>query len=310
MRVMLALLLLWGSCSVSAAAQVFVPPSLQVDFPAGVSSVDLPARFDKENVMVSATIGTTSTYLALDTGASTMYLDTGFARQLGLTLTNQRGSGSYTTYSAVLPDLVIGPFHLHDVPVFVGPMPQGYVGIRPTGLLGNTFLAQFGVTVDYWNEHVRVVPFASFVPPTEPLMFTLDIRMRGNEPTTSLSIGGAVADNMIVDTGCGCQLLFFDSFGQKNPEAFHTFRGQMQGSTNVRGFASGKYYQIFDVQISNLHFQDFVATLVDNSFKVGDSDGLIGNELLALFTVYLDYADGKIYLVPTDATLRGIAKKH
>lgn len=310
MRVMLALLLLWATASGPAAAQSLPPQGFTVDFPPGITSVDLPARFQREYVMVNATIGSTSTYLGLDSGSSVMYLDTTFARKLGLTLTDVRHAGSSTLYRSVLPELDVGPFHMHDVPVFVGPMPGGAVGIRPSGLLGNTFLSQVSVTIDYWNERVHVVPPATFVPPSAPLMFTLDVRMRENEPTTTVAIGDHVADNVIVDTGCGCELIFFESFSRRNAEAFRIFRGQMQGSTSINGFVSGKYYQVSDVQISNLHFQDFIATLVDDSFAVGGSDGLIGNELLALFTVYLDYAGGKIYLVPTDATLRGIAKKH
>lgn len=308
MRVILALLLLWGSCSALVAAQEFVPPHLIVQFPAGVNALDLPARFDKENVAVRATIGSTSTYFALDSGASANYLDTAFALKLGLTLTNKRvyNNGTYTLYFAVIPELDVGPLQMHDVPVSVGPMPQGMAG-TPNGLLGNPFISQLGVTIDYWNEKVHVVPAGSFVPPVAPLMFVLDVSMHRDEPMVTVSIGKDVADNMIVDTGCSCQLVFFKSFSDHHMEAFRYFRGTGAGTT-VYGLSAAKFYQLYDVNISNLHFQDFIATLQDTS--IGGSDGLIGNELLSLFTVSFDYADGKIYLVPTDATKRGIAPKH
>jgi hypothetical protein len=308
MRMMLALLLLWGSCFASVRAQSAGPPHVTVQFPAGVNAVDLPARFDKENIEVRATIGSTSTYLALDSGASTNYLDTAFALKLGLTLTNKHSynNGTYTVYSAVIPELDVGPLQMHDVPVSVGPMPQGMVG-TPNGLLGNPFISQLGVTIDYWNEQVHVVPAGSFVPPAAPLMFVLDVSMRSDEPMVTVSIGNDVANNMIVDTGCACQLVFFKSFSDHHMGAFRYFKGTGAG-TSVYGLSADKYYQLYDVNITNLHFQDFIATLQDRS--MGGSDGLIGNELLSLFTVSFDYADGKIYLVPTDATKRGIAPKH
>jgi predicted aspartyl protease len=280
---------------------------LLVDFPAGVHTVDLPVQLQDHYFYVRVNIGARGYDFVLDTGASGIFIDPDAARSAGLTLTNATSeviAQRITAYDTIIPEMRIGALRMHDIAAEVAPMPPwGNSTIKPVGLLGFDFLAQLGVTLDYKRGSVHVVSAAEFVPPADPSTYTFDVRLGSGQPTLTVEVNGAVAERVICDTGWGGSLAFFDYFARRYPRAFSSDLGP-GGGYGVGGRFIAERYSFHDVKAGQLHFEDFPGLRIAPENYPQNTDGLIGNNLLSLFTVTLDYAEGRMYLTPTDDTKR------
>ena len=300
---------------VVTAADVAEPVTkrMLVEFPPGVRQVDLPAHTVRNAVFVRVGIGSKEADFELDTGAGGIFIDTAFARELGLSLGNASSTvtaGRYTSYTANVPELRIGVLRMHDINVYVGPLPvaQGAGTVRPVGLLGFDFLAQLGVTIDYQNEIVRVVPAEDYVPPTAPRTSALPIRLGAGVPMVTIAVSDAVAERMIVDTGCSCQLEFFDYFTRRYPDAFRDDVGAVRGF-GVGGSVNGEMFRLHEVVLGPAHFASLLGLRLPPSSYLYEADGLLGNQLLTFFTVGLDYTRGQIYITPNAFGQRGMIRR-
>ncbi len=279
-----------------------------VEFPPGVTRVDLPVRIINHAVYVRVNIGSRAVDFQLDTGASTILVDADFARGLGLQLVNASSEVTarrYTAYNAIVPNLAIGSLHMRDIVVDVGPMPDVHTSdVKPVGLLGFDFLAQLGVTIDYAHAAVSVVPAAAFSPPADPSTYAFDIRIGERVPMVTVKVAGFVAERVFFDTGGAGDLLFFDYFTRRYPQAFSAAEDLgSAGMAGVGGRFAAEIFRLHDVQLGHIHFQDFFALRVPVSAAYDyDADGLIGNDLLSKFVVDLDYTDGRVYLTPSRET--------
>jgi hypothetical protein len=283
---------------------------LLVEFPAGVGRANLPVRIYENNVIVRVNVGSQAADFLLDTGSSSIFVDSDFARRAGLTLTNATSTivaRRYNGYQTVVPEMRIGTLTMHGIVADVGPLP-GYFGpgIKPVGLLGFDFLAQLGVTIDFENGTLSVVPAASFKPPMDRAAYIFDVRLGERVPMVTAKVGGFVAERVLLDTGGSLPLWFFDYFARRYPNAFPASadRGPTTGM-GVGGEFSEELYVLPDVQLGPVHFQNFYALRVPISSAYDDDvDGVIGNVLLSKFIVTLDYTGGTVYLLPTRETQR------
>ncbi len=164
------------------AADVAVPNPRRalVEFPAGVSSVDLPVTFTRGHVDVRVMIGNRGLDLVLDSGASGITIDSAVVRELGLPEFGKRSqvtAGRYTTARTIVPEMRVGALAMHDVAV--QEIPQGwnagnvkevgrFVGYRVVGrgsyegnvdgAIGPEFLQLFTLGFDYGNSRIYLVP--------------------------------------------------------------------------------------------------------------------------------------------------------
>ena len=204
-------------------AELARPPSRRalVAFPDGVTSVELTADF-ADHVYVPVRVGDTEVDFVLDSGASGIVVDTNVAKRAGLRLYGEHAhvvAGRATYARAVAPELHVGPLAMRDV--MVGVIPLGWTGKRGGrigGLLGFDFLAQLGVTIDYAQRRVTVVPGSAYVPPSGPETTALPARFGRGIPLVTASFDGAVAERMGLDTGANGSFLLFDYFTRPNPE--------------------------------------------------------------------------------------------
>lgn len=276
-----------------------------VEFPPDTRRVVLPVRVIGNDVYVRVNIGPRAVDFLLDTGASGIFIDAGVAKTLGLNLTNARSEVTaqrYTTYDSKIPELHVGGLVMRNIAVIVGPMPSFDVGgLRAVGLLGFDFLAQLGVTIDYANQTLTLVPANAYVPPTDPQTYPFTVRLGGGVPMVTVHVDGAVAERMMFDTGWQGDLGFFDYFTRRYPQAFHRDLGP-QLMYGVGGAFSSERFQFQDVKIGPIHFEDFIGLRIPPSSYAYASDGVVGNNLLSKFTVDLDYTGGMVYLTPSSLT--------
>jgi predicted aspartyl protease len=290
-------------------ADLAQPPSRRslVAFPDGVTSAVLPAEFDR-HVYVRVTIAGRGLDFVLDTGASGIVLDTRIARELGLPLHAEHSNviAGRTTYArAVVPRMQTGPLEMRDVAVAVVPLGWREAGhIRVAGLLGFDFLAQLGVTIDYENRRVTVVPSSAYAPPHDPSTSALDARLGRGIPLVSASLDGAYAERVGIDTGGIGAFLLFDYFTRRNPAPLPDVDALVGGGAEPSlagvggGFAASPAL-VGTFEVGGFRFRNVrgYRVMSEQSFSQ-DSDGVIGEGLLRYFTLGLDYANERVYLTP------------
>jgi len=295
------------------SADVFtIPPSRRnlVEFPPGVSSVSIPTQEDHSQFIVRVNVGSRGLDFLLDTGASGIALDEGIAAELGLKLyaprSNGVNAGRYVSESAIVPEMQIGALSMRDVVVqtipHLGADRMGQYKI--VGLLGFDFINAVSLKLDYEKGQVTAYDPATFAPPVDPQMNVLDVRLSGGQPLTSVSINGAVGERFVIDSGAYGGVKIFDYFARRYPEALADEGGvgaaRQVEHRGVGGTFDVRTYRLSVVRLGDINFHDFLADVVATRSAYGtDEDGLIGTDFLHLFTVYTDYRNSRIYLVPT-----------
>jgi clan AA aspartic protease (TIGR02281 family) len=288
------------------------PPSRRtlVEFPTGAASVDLPVHFGG-HVYATVTIGGTDYQFVLDTGASGIAVDSGVARALGLTLYGEHAhlvAGRTTVARSVVPEMRIGTLVMRDVAVGVVPLGSAdRRGVRMAGLLGFDFLAQLGVTIDYEQSRVSVVPSAAFRAPAGPPAFALAARLGRGVPMVSVALDGMLAERFVLDTGGVGNFLVFDYFMRRNPNAFRETADAFPFARNPRLSGVGGAFSVTPAFVHQLtlgeaHVADLLGYRVaSEQAYTHDLDGVIGDGILRYFTLALDYAGERVYLTPNSA---------
>ena len=292
-----------------AVADVAIPKARHalVEFPAGATTVELPARFGRSHIYVRVTIAGRGLDFVLDSGAGWITIDADVARELGLkefgkhsTVTARR----YTTARTIVPEMRVGSLTMRDVAI--QEVPHGWnvePGVKEVGLLGFDFLAELGVTVDYEHHRVTVVPGKAYVPPTDPSTIPLDVRVGGGQPRATVAVNGALGERFIIDTGGAGTFLIFDYFARRHPEALRDRGGggelrRQRQLTGIGGTFEVVPYQIESLKLASVDFTDFLGYRVKGGSYAQNDDGVVGVEFLKLFTLGFDYANSRLYLVP------------
>jgi len=301
-------------------ADVAIPPTRRdlVRFPAGKNSVELPVRFDEDKFIVHVRVGSRGLDFALDTGADGITIDSDVAQQLGLeahgTMSNAVNAGRFTSSRVIVPEMDVGDLTMRDVvadtvPHFAGGRERIY---RTVGLLGFDFIAALVLRMDYEHGTVTAIAPETFAPPSDPLTNALTVRLGTDQPLTDVTVNGALGERFAIDTGASGGVMLFDSFARRHPEVtsgkdavglgVQTFNG-------AGGMFETRRYQLGSVRIGKVNFTGFQANVVDSKGAYDDgTDGLIGTDFLRLYTLYTDYVDSTLYLVPNELGRAGIVR--
>lgn len=277
-----------------------------VEFPAGKTSVDLAAREQGDKFIVRVQIGGRGLDMLLDTGAGTMILDDGIARELGLarygSATNAVNAGRFVTSKAVIPQMSVGELRLHDVVVSTSPhLGADGPDYKVVGLLGFDFIDAVALTVDYQGGRLTATKSDAFVPPSGSSVCAVPVRLGSQVPLADVTIDGALGERFRPDTGASGTMLVFDYFARRHPEAF-TAPVSSEGQPHFAGAGgafSAEPYRVAAATLGNFRLTNFTVYRVSSarSFS-GFDDGLVGTALLSLFTLYTDYGNSMLYLVP------------
>jgi hypothetical protein len=292
-----------------AAADVAIPAARRqlVEFPTGATSVDLPATFDDEEIIVRVTIGGRGLDLALDSGAGTMVLDRSVAESLGLATYSphrETNAGTYTAAEAIVPTMKIGALTLHNLVVDALPWTDEHSeSVKVVGLIGYDFFAQLGLRIDYMNQRVTAIAPGSVVPPPQSDTVALDVDLKTHQPQVSLGINGVRTEHWVVDTGDWSQLMVFPPYVRAHPDVLRNEQGHKKlldlVYNGVGGSFDTRWYQLADLDLGGFHLQGARADLITRtgSYDYGE-DGLIGGELLSYFTLLFDDPQHRLYLIP------------
>ncbi len=282
-----------------------------VQFPAGVRSVKLPARMIDGDIVVRLTVAGRGLDFILDSGSSGIAIDARTTRELGLQTLGQSvrtTSGTYVQKQALIPSLNIGDIRMKNVVVDSLPFSEDEaMGTKAVGLLGYDFIANAVLTVDYEHGSVEATVPGSFVPPADA--YAVDTLLDDGVPFVSVQVGEATGDHFIIDTGANRGMIF-SSFASAHPADIADQGLGRQISTyapfmsfqGVGGTIQIKPVQVKSLRVGGVTFTEWLMfqSTGNRAFEGEDMDGILGYDFLKYFTVYFDYPDSHIYLLPNN----------
>ncbi|MBV8082506.1 MAG: aspartyl protease family protein [Candidatus Eremiobacteraeota bacterium] len=293
-------------------ARFQAPPSDRSHLEMSAARVQLPVKVLADRIIVMGRINGRSVDFQLDSGASEILLNNAVANALQLPEYGQQTqvtAGTYTARHSIVQRVDFGGATLTNVAVTTAPFHTWADETTPVaGLLGFGFIANCVVHVDYVQGRVEAIDPASFEPPSGAI--ALSIRLDDQVPVITVKIGTATSDRFILDTGADRSTLFSafvqahpletadQGLGQQYTEAYPYF----DKVSGVGGSVSVTRTQVSSLAIGTTVFNRWLFSVVHEapSFEGEDYDGLIGQDVLRNFDVYLDYPHSKIYLVPND----------
>jgi len=289
-----------------------------VEFPQGVTSVVLPLNYDREagKFIVRLTIANRGLDFEIDTGASGIYIASDVARELGLKeygkYSNAANAGRYVSTHTIVPEIAIGSLKMHGVAVDTIPdIDEGGGDRKVVGLLGFDFIDAIGLKLDYQNGIATAYDLDSFSVPAAPRMIDLKVRLSNYTPETTIAVNAAVGTHWTIDSGGAGAVMITDYFRRRFPGAAVDEYGAVRPSKlfGVGGDFGADLVSLASFTLGNVTFKHFGAyVLTDARLYSGSFDGIVGPNLLRLFTVYIDYHENAMRLIPNDAGSFGIAK--
>jgi len=313
-------------------ADLNIPSSRRdvVQFPAGATSVQLPARLPlpadkpvlldrdyaapsgsfRQHIVVRVMINGRGLDFALDSGAGNILIDQTVAGQLGLKAYGENGEaqkGESGPSHVIIPEMHIGDLVMKDVVASQVPFTMRTADTEQVvGLLGFDFIATLNLKVDWDKGQVIAYPAGTMQMPATSV--TLPLRLDDYVPAIPVSVGEVASDRFILDTGSG-GVLIFSEFAKQHQDML---RDEGMGKQIQRivpdlplGVVGGTALA-YPVQakriVFGVPFSEFLVNVIEPDSRYGwqDTDGLIGYPFLHYFNLYFDYPNSRIVLEPND----------
>ncbi len=259
--------------------------------------VVIPAVFSKSGIVVRVTINGRGLDFLLDSGASGLAIDPGVAHQLGLTaygVTNQTIGGDVDISRTRIPDLSVGPLHLHDVAFSVVPISHYAEGSRIVGVLGCDFIASSVLGIDFQKSTVTLYP--SGFDPRSFGMFALPLQLDDSVPRVQASFEG-VPGFFLVDTGAAGTIAYQTYVRKLGSSAPLVEQGMSLSA--VGGEVPAQLRRLTDLEFGGIHFGDAAVFVPSSStFNLSDYDGILGRDVLSQYQLFFDYAKRQLYIKP------------
>lgn len=259
--------------------------------------VVMPAVFSRSGIVVRVTIAGRGLDFLLDSGASGLAIDPGVAHQLGLTtygLTNQTIGGDVNISRTRVPDLFVGPLHLHDVAFSVVPISDYAEGARIVGVLGYDFIASSVLGIDFRKSTVTLYP--SGFDTRGFGTFALPLQLDDGVPRVQASFEG-VPGFFLVDTGA-VGTVAYQTYVQKLKTSLPLVEQGMSLSA-VGGVVPAQLRRLTDLEFGGIHFGDAAVFVPSSStFNLSDYDGILGRDVLSQYQLFFDYAQRQLYIKP------------
>ena len=181
------------------------------------------------------------------------------------------------------------------------------VGAPIAGLIGGGFFKNMVINIDYKKHKLVLYDPSQFEPPQG--FISLPIHVKTNKPyvlaEANLLDGTAVQVDLLLDTGAGVPLLLHNNSNANLHLPENYIRGKL--GMGLGGYLEGYIGRIGSLSMGEIDFpfvltsfQDIDSTLLLDKDKF--RNGLLGNQLLSRFNIYLDYMHGLMYIKPYKTT--------
>jgi outer membrane lipoprotein-sorting protein len=279
----------------ASGSKLAIPQSRTLFDTQGRPAVTIPADFTPDGIIVRVTIAGRGLDFVLDSGAEDIVLDSGVARQLGLTVSNIRKgnlSGDFTVGQTRVPDFSLGDLTAHNVAIAAIPY-SDMIGTRKVvGLLGGDFFANGRISVSFKDHTVQLLS-PSGPAPAAPWV-SIPIEIDDLTPRAHAKFNG-VDGAFTVDLGAFETMLYGHYFNQFRPKSKGDVVGYVVGVAGKDDAYHEYTFSRFDV--GSLAFADANAIVPEGkSWEEQDIDGLLGRNILDNFNLIFDYPNQKLYL--------------
>ncbi len=258
----------------------------------------LPGKIIGDRVILPLQIGARTVNLQLDSGAAGIFVDDGIIQALGYPSTDK---------DATVPSMTVGGLAMHNVHVTTLPFADLADAETPVaGLIGFDFIDSVVLHVDYANGSVEAIDPQTFTPPAGAV--TIPVTLDDMVPAIAAGIGSASHLRFLVDTGADSSVLF-PSFASAHPEALaqSAIGAEMEASFPfvgafgaVGGLVQYEAVETGPLNVAQWTFATWPFNLTHNAstFEMEDYDGILGQDFLRYYDLYLDYPHGRILLAP------------
>ena len=293
-----------------------------VQFPTGVSSVDLPVSFIDGQVILRIMVGGKGYDLLLDSGTSDISIDHDAAVAMGLKLYGKAqgaSDGKFSESKSIVPEIDVGTLKMSNVSVSVIPFSEwAKSGTEVVGLIGYDLIEGIVLRLDYDDRTATASTPGSYVPP--PNAYAVPAALDDRVPIVAAQVGNAYGEHFIIDTGADLGYVF-PGFAAAHPqdiadrgEGFMmTVNGPSMYAQGVAGETRLKPTEVSLFRLGGVSFEQWVVYRMITDSQVGSEDdeydGLIGYDFLKFFNVVFDYADGLVYLEPNRTFQRRVTHR-
>lgn len=294
-----------------AAAQLAIPAATT---PVALSGprVSIPIKQIDDRIIIPVTIAGHTVDFQMDSGASGIVMDDAVVDALKLKTYGKvtvETAGTYTEGATIVPLMTFGGVTMTNVQMQSLPFTFWSDDKTPVaGLMGFDFIDGAVMHVDYLHGTLEAIDPKSFVPPAGAT--ALPIALDDDVPMIDVGIAKAIGHLFIVDTGADRSALFSNFVAAHPGDVLDQGLGdqmlaQYPFVTDFNGVGGTVKYrplQVGPLTLGGIVFPKwlFSGTHDAPSFEGDDFDGLVGQDVLRNFDVYLDYAHEKIWLVPND----------
>jgi len=234
----------------------------------------------------------------VDTGAEVTVLNSSRLAQLGLAAIGELaigGGGGNAAMSYVRGvSFALPGVQLRDQIVTAVPLDalEGPLGHRIDGILGYDFLSRFVVELDYPKARLTLYDRAvGHQPGGQPIPLLLQGAVPNVRATIDVA-GRSVAAQLIVDTGCKCELAFNAPFTRAHRLIETSPKLLPQRSRGAGGETDDVVGRVAGLGLAQLHLRSLIAAFSrDTAGALANPEraGLLGGELLRRFTATFDY---------------------
>ncbi len=274
------------------------PPDARATWTFG-NPAPFPVTLTPTRLLVDATVNGVKGRFILDTGASAIALDEGFADRAKVTKLNVTGSavglyGAQHTDMRRANSISLGGNTLSNVIVEAQDFTSGdYRGLDQKnydGLLGYDLFAGATVRVDFQAVTMAIAdPSAQHGDPPG-LGVTTDTS--GWVPTIPMTLNRTLAVKAMLDTGNPAAIVF-------GPDLLYKYHLRMARNVGVKvGFGSVECGNIDTLQIGPITYYGEAACKLDSALVAGRRM-LVGLDFLRHFAVTFDYPHGRLFLQPS-----------
>lgn len=280
------------------------PAPREPTFPSGID--DVPATFDAPHglIVLGAKINDKPVRLLLDSGSSTSVIDADVAKRLQLPTggtAQVQGAAMLTGTFARAEKLDVAgisfaPFVIEAVPLKL-PAAISRLGIE--GVLGYDFLSHVVTRIDYFDHAIRFIRPSTFKYGGTGVVLPADVTHR--VPYVPAAMNGNDKGTFTIDTGSDEGLVLYYDFASKHLRDFvDPMDLEQKNSSGVGGEFSTRAGIVTEFDLGSFEVAHVPAEIVlhgAGAFAPGQSDGLIGAQLLSAFrAVFLDYRGKRVIL--------------
>lgn len=196
-----------------------------------------------------------------------------------------------------MPGLTVNAldFHINNYEIL-----SSAYGMKIDGIIGYSFFRRFLVFIDYDNEIMKVLTPGTFRYPRggyllKPQFTTLPMQ------TAMIKDNTNITGRFYLDTGAGLCFLMNDDFAhdsaifKKSRKFFLTQAEGLGGKTDM------ELSIVKELKIGPYRFRNVPAYVFNDDYGVTNYPvlgGLIGNDILRRFNVYINYPQQEIYIKP------------